>query len=120
MNYKIHVSGYIEETQQLLVSFSCDDTKHEAKDYQSLAFDIVPYGDMSVSDILKEIAKQAPTLCQDIVMYEKVTDNSEKSEEFRALIGQEFSYNDDDLFKSQASQERETALNLDAAQADEI
>jgi hypothetical protein len=51
MNYKIHISGYIESTQQLLVSFSCDDTKHEAKDYQALAFDIVPYGDMSVSKI---------------------------------------------------------------------
>lgn len=98
MNYKIHVSGYIESTQQLLVSFSSDDTKHEAKDYQSLAFDIVPYGNMSVSDILKEIAKQAPTLCQDIVMYEKVTDNDEKSEEFRALVGQEFTYQHKDLF----------------------
>jgi len=104
MNYKIHVSGYIESTQQLLVSFSSDDTKHEAKDYQSLAFDIVPYGDMSVSDILKEIAKQAPTLCQDIVMYEKVTDNSEKSEEFRALIGKEFVYEHKDLFITDAVQ----------------
>ena len=98
MNYKIHVSGYIESTQQLLVSFSCDDTKHEAKDYQSLAFDIVLYGEMRVSDILKEIAKQAPTICQDIVMYEKITDNDEKSEEFRSLVGQEFVYEHKDLF----------------------
>jgi hypothetical protein len=104
MNYKIHVSGYIESTQQLLVSFSCDDTKHEARDYQSLAFDIVPYGDMSVSDILKEIAKQAPTICQDIVMYEKVTDNDEKSEEFRSLIGKEFTYKYKDLFITDAVQ----------------
>jgi hypothetical protein len=104
MNYKIHISGYIESTQQLLVSFSCDDTKHEAKDYQALAFDIVPYGDMSVSDILKEIAKQAPTLCQDIVMYEKITDNDEKSEEFRSLIGKEFVYEHKDLFITDAVQ----------------
>ena len=98
MNYKIHVSGYIEETQQLLVSFSCDDPNHEAKDYQSLAFDIVPYGDMSVSDILKQIARQAPTLCEDIVMYEKVTGSDEKSEGFRSLVGQEFVYEHKDLF----------------------
>jgi len=98
MNYKIHVSGYIEETQQLLVSFSCDDTNHEAKDYQSLAFDIVPYGDMSVSDILKQIARQAPTLCEDIVMYEKFTGSDEKSEGFRSLVGQEFVYEHKDLF----------------------
>ena len=98
MNYKIHVSGYIEETQQLLVSFSCDDTNHEAKDYQSLAFDIVPYGDMSVSDILKQIARQAPTLCEDIIMYETIKNKDEKAEGFRALIGQEFTYNNKDLF----------------------
>ena len=104
MNYKIHVSGYIEETQQLLVSFSCDDTKHEAKDYQSLAFDIVPYGDMSVSDILKEIAKQAPILCEDIVMYEKFTGSDEKSEGFRSLVGQEFVYEHKDLFVTDAVQ----------------
>lgn len=110
MNYKIHVSGYIEETQQLLVSFSCDETKHEAKDYQSLAFDIVPYGDIPVSDILKEIAKQAPTLCQDIVMYEKITNSDEKSEEFRALVGQEFTYAHKDLFVMDAAQRlKETA-----------
>jgi hypothetical protein len=104
MNYKIHVSGYIEETQQLLVSFSCDDTNHEAKDYQSLAFDILRYGDMSVSDILKEIARQAPTLCQDIVVYEKFTGNDKKSEEFRSLIGKEFAYQHKDLFVTDAVQ----------------
>ena len=98
MNYKIHVSGYIEETQQLLVSFSSDETKLEAKDYQSMAFDIVPYGNVSIEEILKNIARQAPTVCQDIVTYESITNDDEKSEEFRNLIGQSFDYKFSDLF----------------------
>ena len=97
MNYKIYVAGFIESTQQLLVSFSCDDTKHEATVYQSLAFDIVPYGDMSITDILKEIARQAPVVCKDIIIAEKVTDNSEKAQAFRDLVGQEFTYKDFEL-----------------------
>ena len=98
MNYKIHVSGYIEETQQLLVSFSSDETKLEAKDYQSMAFDIVSYGDVSIEEILRNIARQAPTVCQDIITYESITNNDEKSEEFRNLIGQSFDYEYSDLF----------------------
>ena len=98
MNYKIYVAGFIESTQQLLVSFSCDDTKHEATVYQSLAFDVVPYGDMSVTDILKQIAKQAPVVCKDIIMAERVTDNSERAEGFRSLVGQEFTYQHKNLF----------------------
>ena len=104
MNYKIHVSGYIEETQQLLVSFSSDETKLEAKDYQSMAFDIVPYGDVSIEEILKNIARQAPTVCQDIITYESITNNDEKSEEFRKLIGQSFDYQYKDLFITDAVQ----------------
>ena len=104
MNYKIHVAGFIENTQQLLVSFSCDDTKHEATVYQSLAFDVVPYGDMSVTDILKQIAKQAPVVCKDIIMAEKVIDNSERAEEFRSLVGKDFVYKHKDLVITDAVQ----------------
>ena len=98
MNYKIYVAGFIENTQQLLVSFSCDHTKHEATVYQSLAFDVAPYGDMSITDILKEIAKQAPVVCKDIITAEKVTDNGERAEEFRSLVGKDFVYKHKDLF----------------------
>jgi|TARA_R110000803_G_scaffold95536_1_gene163601 hypothetical protein len=98
MEYKIHVSGYLEDSHQLLVSFSCEDTKHEARDYQSFSFDIAPYGDISVEDVLKEIAKQAPILCEEIIMYETIKNKDEKAEGFRALIGQEFTYNNKDLF----------------------
>jgi len=104
MNYKIYVAGFIESTQQLLVSFSCDDTKHEATVYQSLAFDVVPYGDMSVTDILKQIAKQAPVVCKDIIMAEKVIDNSERAEEFRSLVGKDFVYKHKDLVITDAVQ----------------
>jgi len=119
MNYKIHVSGYIEETQQLLVSFSSDDTKLEAKDYQSMAFDIVPYGDISIEEILKNIARQAPTVCQDIVTYESITNNDKKSEEFRNLIGQSFDYDISDLFiLDRAVIEKE--LTKDVKESEEI
>ena len=104
MNYKIYVAGFIESTQQLLVSFSCDDTKYEATVYQSLAFDIVPYGDMSVTDILKEIARQAPVVCKDIIMAERVTDNSERAEKIRSLVGKDFVYEHKDLFITDAVQ----------------
>ena len=104
MEYKIHVSGYLEDSHQLLVSFSCEDTKHEARDYQSFSFDIAPYGDISVEDVLKEIAKQAPILCEEIIMYETIKNKDEKAEGFRALVGQEFSYNNKDLFVTDAVQ----------------
>jgi len=98
MNYKIYISGYIEETQQLLVSFSNDNTEREASDYQSLAFDIVPYGDVSTQEIVDAIAKVAPTICEDIVTQETYTDNSVKSQELKALVGQEFVYRDVEVF----------------------
>jgi hypothetical protein len=37
-------------------------------------------------------------------MYEKITENDEKSEEFRALIGKEFVYEHKDLFITDAVQ----------------
>lgn len=129
MNYKIYVSGYLEESQQLLVSFSSDDTAREAKDYQSLAFDIVPYGDISIPEILKQIAKQAPSLCGDIIVHETITNNDEKSEELRALIGQEFTYKHDDLFPTvlsdydqslEARRAAEEAPGFGPKQAEEI
>lgn len=92
MKYKIHVSGYIEETQQLLVSFSSDETSREAADYQSLAFDIIPYGDVSIEEVLKQIAKQAPGICEDIKVQETYTDNSVKSHGFRNLVGKSYTY----------------------------
>jgi len=109
MNYKIYISGYIEETQQLLVSFSNDNTEREAIDYQSLAFDIVPYGDVSTQEIVDAIAKVAPTICEDIVTQETYTDNSVKSQELKALVGQEFVYRDVEVFPE--SQHRQSGVS---------
>ena len=95
--YKLHVSGYIEETQQLLVSFSSDATAREAEDYQALAFDVVPYGEATPEEIMSMIAKTAPTTTSDIVTQETYTDSSEKAEGLRALVGQSFTYTDSDL-----------------------
>ena len=93
--YKLHVSGYIEETQQLLVSFSSDDTAREAEDYQALAFDVVPYGEATPEEIMSMIAKTAPTTTGDIVTQETYTDSSDKAEGLKALVGQSFTYTDD-------------------------
>ena len=109
MNYKLYVSGYIEETQQLLVSFSSDDTAREAIDYQSLAFDVVPYGDVSAQEVINQIAKVAPTVCHDVKVQETYTDSSEKAQALRDLVGQEFTYKEQDLFAVDAAQEAKEA-----------
>ena len=97
MQYKLYISGYIEETQQLLVSFSSDDTGAEAADYQSLAFDVVPYGDVTAQEVVDSIAKVAPTICSDIVAQETYTDDSQKAQDLRGLVGQTFTYDEADL-----------------------
>lgn len=97
MKYKLYVSGYIEETQQLLVSFSSDDTSKEASDYQSLAFDVVPYGDVPAHEVLNMIAKVAPTVCSDIVTQETYTDDSLKAQQLRGLVGRTFEYEEGKL-----------------------
>ena len=92
MDYKLYVSGYIEETQQLLISFSSDETAREAIDYQSMAFDVVPYGDVTAQEVIDAISKVAPTVCSDVVVQETYTDDSAKAQELRDLVGQEFTY----------------------------
>lgn len=98
--YKIYISGYIQETQQLLASFSSDDTAREAADYPALAFDVVPYGEATPEEIVSMIAKTAPTTTSDIVTQETYTDSSDKVEGLKALVGQTFSYSYEDLFPS--------------------
>ena len=105
--YKIYISGYIQETQQLLVSFSSDDTAREAADYPALAFDVVPYGEATPEEIVSMIAKTAPTTASDIVTQETYMDSSDKAEGLKALVGQTFSYTDEDLFPGAASTEVE-------------
>lgn len=97
MNYKIYISGYLEETNQLLVSFSSDETEREAKDYPSLAFDLVPYGDISVDEILVHISKNAVSLTKDMVVQETYTDDSERGAALRALVGQTLEYTEEEL-----------------------
>jgi len=97
MNYKLYVSGYIEETQQLLISFSSDETAREAIDYQSMAFDVVPYGDVTAQEVIDAISKVAPTVCSDVVVQETYTDDSAKAQALRDLVGQEFTYKDFEL-----------------------
>ena len=114
MKYKLYISGYIEETQQLLVSFSSDDTANEAIDYQSMAFDVVPYGDVTAQQVVDMIAKTAPTICSDIVTQETYTDDSQKAQDLRGLVGQTFEYDEGDLVEvsglrqAPASDEAET------------
>ncbi len=97
MDYKLYVSGYIEETQQLLISFSSDETAREAVDYQPMAFDVVPYGDVTAQEVIDAISKVAPTVCSDVVVQETYTDDSAKAQALRDLVGQEFTYNDLEL-----------------------
>lgn len=121
MNYKIHIAAYLEESNQLLVSFSSDATSMDAKDYQSLAFDVVPYGDVSAEEIVEQIAKTAPSVCGDIVVAETYQNDDARSAELRALVGQSFEYDEAQLTPpSAATTIRETSLSEEQESADTI
>lgn len=121
MKYKIYVSGYLEQSNQLLVSFSSDDTNHEAADYQALAFDVVPYGDVTAQEILDAIAKLAPTICSDIRVAETYEGDDSRAEELRAFVGQSFEYDEAQLIApSAATQIRESSLAEEQESADTI
>ena len=78
----------------MLISFSSDETAREAIDYQSLAFDVVPYGDVTAQEVIDAIAKVSPTVCSDVVVQETYKDDSAKAQALRDLVGQEFTYKD--------------------------
>ena len=120
MKYKLHISAYLEESNQLLVSFSSDATDREAADYQAMAFDIVHYGDVTAQQILDMIAHNAPTICSDITVAETYQSDDSRAEDLRAFVGQSFEYDENDLFNSQATEERQAAADADAAQVEEV
>ena len=120
MNYKLYISGYIEETQQLLVSFSSDDTKREAIDYQPMAFDVVPYGDISAEDVVKNIAKTAPSITNDMKIQEEYTNNDDKTEALRSLVGQTFNFTHQELYPTDPAKSRQYFTDKDAEEAEEI
>jgi dephospho-CoA kinase len=63
-----------------------------------MAFDVVPYGDVTAQEVIDAIAKVAPTVCSDVVVQETYTDDSEKAQALRDLVGQEFTYKLKDLY----------------------
>ena len=97
MKYKIHISAYLEESNQLLVSFSSDETEREAADYEALAFDVVPYGDATAQQILDQIAYNAPTLCSDITVAEAYQGDDSRAAALREFVGHSFEYDENDL-----------------------
>lgn len=105
--YKLYVSGYLEESQQLLVSFSSDETNLEAADYPALAFDIIAYGDSTPTEIIRMIAFNARNIIEDQKVIENYKDNSEKAEGLKALVGQTFNYTYEELFPSIVTSEVE-------------
>jgi hypothetical protein len=120
MKYKVYISGYLEESNQLLVSFSSDDTKRDAGDYQAFAFDVMPYGNITAQEVIDQVAKIAPTMCSDIKLQEQYVSNEERDVELRAFVGQSFEYDENDLFPSGAAQDRDTQASSEAEQAEEI
>ena len=120
MNYKLYISGYLEETQQLLVSFSSDDTKREAIDYQAMAFDIIPYGDISAEDVIKNIAKTAPSITNDMKVQEDYTNNDSKSEDFRSLVGKTFNFTHQELYPTDPVKSKEFVSDENVKEAEEI
>ena len=62
-----------------------------------MAFDVVPYGDVTAQEVIDAISKVAPTVCSDVVVQETYTDDSAKAQALRDLVGQEFTYKDFEL-----------------------
>jgi len=123
MNYKIHISGYVSRTDQLLVSFSSDETKCDAKDYQSLAFNLSRFDGQDMPDVLKQIARQAPNICNQIKKEEENEDITALGEEFKPLVGQSFEYHHDDLFdpaELDASKTHGSAVAPEAIDSEEL
>jgi len=98
--YKVHVADYNPEQNSLLCSFSSDETRKDAKDYQSFNYDLAMYKDMTPEDIIKEIAKGAPTICEEIENKEKYTIDIEDDEIFQKLENKDFEFTHEELFPS--------------------
>ena len=96
--YKVYVADYNPETRSLLCSFSSQDTRKDAKDYQSYNYDLNIYKDKTPEDIILEIARQAPTICKDIEDKEQYTISEEHDEILEKLEGKEFEFTHQELF----------------------
>lgn len=96
--YKVYVADYSPESRTLLCSFSSQDTKKDAKDYQSYNYDLNIYKDKTPEDIILEIAKQGPTICKDIEDREQYIISDEEDEILEKLEGKEFEYTHQELF----------------------
>lgn len=118
MKHKLFISGYNESDQQLLVSFSSSETEREAKDYAPLAFDLAPYGDAPIKDILDMIANVAVSTCEDIATYESFQVDGERAEEIRSVVGKTFEY--DDLCEPRDHRDTDVAISPAAQQAEEL
>ena len=96
--YKVYVADYSPESRTLLCSFSSQDTKKDAKDYQSYSYDLTIYKDKTPEDIILEIARQGPTICKDIEDREQYAISDEEDEILEKLEGKEFEYTHQELF----------------------
>ena len=109
--YKVYVADYNPETRSLLCSFSSQDTRRDAKDYQSYNYDLNIYKDKTPEDIILEIARQAPTICKDIEDKEQYTISEEHDEILEKLEGKEFEYTHQELFPTLYQDAKEQFLN---------
>ena len=112
--YKMFIADYNPQTNSLLVSFSSEDTKQDAKDYQSYSYDLINFGkDKTPEDILMEIARTAPTICEEIELQETFKVDKEDSNEFLKLERKEFEYTHEQLFPSLYQKEKVEDFNED-------
>jgi len=109
--YKVYVADYSPESRTLLCSFSSQDTKKDAKDYQSYSYDLTIYKDKTPEDIILEIARQGPTICKDIEDREQYAISDEEDEILEKLEGKEFEYTHQELFPTMYMNPKEIFLN---------
>ena len=109
--YKVYVADYNPETRSLLCSFSSQDTKKDAKDYQSYSYDLTIYKDKTPEDIILEIARQAPTICKDIEDKEQYSISDEHDEILEKLEGKEFEFTHQELFPTLYQDGKELLLD---------
>jgi len=113
MKYKIYVSAYNEEAQQILVSFSSDETNHEAADYTAFAFDLSMYPDKTADEIVQELLRVAPNYCKEQITVESYRNDDEKSEAIRALVGREFEMEEAEVFGENGFRQQDGAENAE-------
>ena len=93
----VKVQGYDETTGSLLVSFSTDASAKSVDDYQVLAFQPQNYAASNVDVLMTTIANSGLSVAITQDRQEQIANSPSTIAEYKALVGQTFTYNANSL-----------------------